>query len=92
MGAKKKNKIITARNAGNTSQLRQFINKDKFINLYSQDEVRSNISMCCDTLEINRQSYYNWLENDENYWSCFAGCGGGTIIDFWMRWSALDFR
>ena len=22
----------------------------------------------------------------ENYWHCFAGCGGGSIIDFWSRW------
>jgi len=22
----------------------------------------------------------------QNYWSCFAGCGGGSIIDFWMKW------
>lgn len=21
---------------------------------------------------------------EENYWHCFAGCGGGSIIDFWM--------
>jgi CHC2 zinc finger len=21
-----------------------------------------------------------------NYWNCFAGCGGGSIIDFWMKW------
>lgn len=21
-----------------------------------------------------------------NYWHCFAGCGGGSIIDFWMKW------
>jgi hypothetical protein len=25
--------------------------------------------------------------NDEgNYWHCFAGCGGGSVIDFWMKW------
>jgi hypothetical protein len=25
--------------------------------------------------------------NDKgNYWHCFAGCGGGSIIDFWMKW------
>jgi hypothetical protein len=24
-----------------------------------------------------------------NYWQCFAGCGGGSIIDFWQRWRAL---
>ena len=23
---------------------------------------------------------------DGNYWHCFAGCGGGSVIDFWMRW------
>jgi hypothetical protein len=23
---------------------------------------------------------------DANYWHCFAGCGGGSIIDFWMKW------
>lgn len=22
----------------------------------------------------------------QNYWNCFAGCGGGSIIDFWMKW------
>jgi hypothetical protein len=27
----------------------------------------------------------------ENYWHCFAGCGGGSIIDFWMRWQKCDF-
>jgi hypothetical protein len=23
---------------------------------------------------------------EANYWHCFAGCGGGSIIDFWMKW------
>lgn len=23
---------------------------------------------------------------EENYWHCFAGCGGGSIIDFWMMY------
>jgi hypothetical protein len=27
----------------------------------------------------------------ENYWHCFTGCGGGSIIDFWMRWRNVDF-
>jgi len=21
-----------------------------------------------------------------NYWNCWAGCGGGSVIDFWMKW------
>jgi hypothetical protein len=30
--------------------------------------------------------------NDQgNYWHCFAGCGGGSIIDFWMKWKGTDF-
>jgi hypothetical protein len=28
---------------------------------------------------------------EENYWHCFAGCGGGTIIDFWMKYKNTDF-
>jgi hypothetical protein len=23
---------------------------------------------------------------ERNYWSCYAGCGGGSIIDFYMKW------
>lgn len=30
------------------------------------------------------------LEN--NYWHCFAGCGGGSVIDFWMKWRKCDFK
>jgi hypothetical protein len=29
---------------------------------------------------------------EENYWYCFAGCGGGSIIDFWMKWRDCDFN
>jgi hypothetical protein len=27
----------------------------------------------------------------ENYWNCFSGCGGGSVIDFWMKMNNLDF-
>ena len=26
------------------------------------------------------------VDREGNYWHCFAGCGGGSIIDFWMKW------
>jgi len=26
------------------------------------------------------------VDEENNYWHCFAGCGGGSIIDFWMQW------
>jgi hypothetical protein len=28
------------------------------------------------------------VHTERNYWHCFAGCGGGSIIDFWMKWRA----
>lgn len=28
----------------------------------------------------------------ENYWHCFSGCGGGSVIDFWMKLNDLDFK
>jgi hypothetical protein len=26
-----------------------------------------------------------------NYWNCWAGCGGGSVVDFWMAWRKCDF-
>ena len=31
------------------------------------------------------------VNDQENYWNCFAGCGGGSIIDFWMKWNNRSF-
>ncbi len=28
---------------------------------------------------------------DEGYWHCFAGCGGGSVIDFWMKLHNMTF-
>lgn len=24
-------------------------------------------------------------------WNCFSGCGGGSVIDFWMKMKDCDF-
>jgi hypothetical protein len=29
------------------------------------------------------------VNKEENYWNCFAGCGGGDIIHFWRKWREL---
>ena len=29
---------------------------------------------------------------ETNSWYCFAGCGGGDVIDFYMRLNNLDFK
>jgi hypothetical protein len=26
------------------------------------------------------------ISQEGNFWNCYAGCGGGSIIDFWMKW------
>jgi len=31
------------------------------------------------------------VNKEGNYWQCFAGCGAGSIIDFWMKWNGVDF-
>jgi len=31
------------------------------------------------------------VNEDENYWNCFAGCGGGSVIDFWRKLQNMDF-
>lgn len=41
--------------------------KDKFIQIYTQDEVRGNITLACQATGIVRQTYYNWLEHDEEF-------------------------
>jgi hypothetical protein len=38
----------------------------------------------CPFHDDHRQSF--GVSQDGNYWHCFAGCGGGSIIDFWMKW------
>jgi len=32
------------------------------------------------------------VNTKENYWNCFSGCGGGSVIDFWMKLNNLDFK
>jgi hypothetical protein len=31
------------------------------------------------------------VNSKENYFHCFAGCGSGSIIDFWMKWKKVSF-
>ncbi len=52
-----------------TSAIDKFDNlkKDKFVEFYQRDEVRGNISMSCQAATISRQTYYDWLEKDENF-------------------------
>ncbi|MBZ0280276.1 MAG: hypothetical protein K8L97_06020 [Anaerolineae bacterium] len=50
---------------------------------------RSNRGLC-PFHDDHRQSFS--VSEDGNYWHCFAGCGGGSIIDFYMKLEAKDFK
>ncbi len=41
--------------------------KKKFIEFYSSDEVRGNVSIACDAVGLGRSTYYEWLEKDEAF-------------------------
>ena len=41
--------------------------KKSFVETFGMDEVRGNISISCDAVGINRQTFYNWMKNDTNF-------------------------
>ncbi|MBC8503998.1 MAG: hypothetical protein ISR58_21575 [Anaerolineales bacterium] len=32
------------------------------------------------------------VNTEKNYWHCFSGCGGGSLIDFWIKLKDVDFK
>ncbi len=40
----------------------------------------------CPFHDDQKQSFS--VNMEQNYWHCFAGCSGQTVIDFWMLWRA----
>lgn len=44
----------------------------------------------CPFHEDHRESFS--IDQERNYWHCFAGCEGQTVIDFWMKWNDVDFK
>lgn len=43
------------------------IKKSEFIKTYRNPQIMGNISVVCSTIGISRQSYYRWLEEDEEF-------------------------
>jgi hypothetical protein len=44
---------------------------------------------CCPFHDDHHPSF--GVNKEGNYWQCFAGCGGGSIIDFWMKYKNVGF-
>jgi hypothetical protein len=41
--------------------------KSRFIENFSKDEVRCNVSLACDATGISRETFYQWMKNDEAF-------------------------
>lgn len=52
-------------------------------------ELSSSGQGLCPFHDDNHASFSVNIE--KNYWHCFAGCGSGSVIDFWMKWQGCDF-
>lgn len=67
-----------------STRLKASISAQDFITRYVELDPRGR--GLCPFHEDQHASFSVDLERD--YWNCFAGCGGGSIIDFWMKWRA----
>ncbi len=52
-------------------------------------ELDKNGQGYCPFHDDSRMSF--GVNRDGNFWHCFAGCTGQTVIDFWMQWQHIDF-
>lgn len=65
-----------------SERIKQAISVKDFVNRYI--ELDGQGIGCCPFHDDEHTSF--GVNDARNYWSCFAGCGGGTVIDFWMLW------
>ncbi len=29
------------------------------------------------------------VNDKSNYWNCWTGCSGGSVVDFWIKWRGV---
>lgn len=71
-----------------SNQIKNSVTVFDFVSQYV--ELKPNGRGLC-PFHDDQQSSFS-VNAEENYWHCFAGCGGGSIIDFWMKWQGCDFK
>ena len=71
-----------------SQQIKESVSAYDFISRYV--ELSPSGRGLCPFHEDQRSSFSVNVES--NYWYCFSGCGGGSIIDFWIKWQDCDFR
>jgi hypothetical protein len=77
----------TATPSGETlsERLKSRINVLEFVSQYV--ELDAQHTGFCPFHDDQKRSFS--VNEAGNYWHCFAGCGGGSIIDFWMQWRSI---
>jgi hypothetical protein len=71
-----------------SKRIKDSVNAQGFIGQYVQ--LNQHGRGLCPFHDDQKQSFS--VNPEKNYWHCFAGCGGGSIIDFWMRWRKCSFK
>lgn len=69
-----------------SEKIKQAIPVAEFISAYVELDARGK--GYCPFHDDQKKSFQ--VNGEHNFWSCYAGCGGGSIIDFWMRWREKD--
>ncbi|OGD07674.1 hypothetical protein A2899_02930 [Candidatus Amesbacteria bacterium RIFCSPLOWO2_01_FULL_49_25] len=73
------------------SQIKEKINIKDFIGQYV--ELRSSGGGAMGKCPFHDDTHNSFGVNEKgNYWHCFAGCGGGSVIDFYMKLKGVDFK
>jgi hypothetical protein len=73
-----------------SEQIKASISVLEFVSQYVELNPTSNGAIgLCPFHDDHHPSF--GVSKDGDYWHCFAGCGGGSIIDFWMKWNKCDF-
>jgi hypothetical protein len=65
-----------------SERIKQAISVREFVGQYVELDPRGRGH--CPFHDDDHQSF--GVNEEGNYWHCWAGCGSGSIIDFWMRW------
>lgn len=88
--ANMKSQIQPSENSGAmiSSQIKESVTVLDFVSQYV--ELSTNGRGLCPFHNDRRASFS--VNSEENYWHCFAGCGGGSVIDFWMKFQDCEFK
>jgi hypothetical protein len=70
-----------------SARIKEAISVRDFVSQYV--ELDANGRGFCPFHEDQHKSFS--VNASGNYWHCFAGCGGGSVIDFWIKWKGVNF-